>query len=126
MDDLLRKALLFGVGVTAITKEKAEKLVKELRKKEKLDPEEGKRMVRELMKVSEKKAREFAGTIETGVAEVLAEAAGKSDLGKLERKLKQKGKALARKAAKKGAAKLAKVVAVKAAKRVLKKARKKL
>ena len=79
MDDLVRKALLFGVGVTVITKEKAEKVVKELQKKQKISPQEGKKMVREIMKQSEKKTNDLANFVAKRVDLSLA-SVRKSDL----------------------------------------------
>ncbi len=58
MKDVLRKAILVGLGAGALTKEKLEKLLKEL-KKSKLTPKEGKKFVSKLLKESEKDRRAF-------------------------------------------------------------------
>jgi polyhydroxyalkanoate synthesis regulator phasin len=133
MDDLIRKALIFGVGVTVLTKERAEKFVKEIQKRENIDPEEGKKMVRELVKVSEKKAKELATIVDRHVAAALAEAAKNSKIKTLEKKLKAKAKSGTRKAiragkklSKKGARKLAAKIAKTGSKYVAKKAVKKV
>lgn len=138
MKDLVKKALIFGVGVTVLTKERAEKFVKEIQKRENIDPEEGKKMVRELVKVSEKKAKELATIVNRHVAAALAEAAKNSKITSLEKKLKataksgarkaiKAGKKLARKGARKFAGKVAKAggkyIARKAAKKVIKRIR---
>jgi polyhydroxyalkanoate synthesis regulator phasin len=138
MDDLVRKALLFGIGVTALTKEKAEKFVKEIQKRENIDTEEGKKMVKQLVIVSEKKAKELAEIVNKHVTGTLAEAAKNSKITSLEKKLKTKakssgrkvakvGKKLAKKGARKFAGKAAKVgvkyISKKAAKKVIRKIR---
>ena len=52
MKDIIKKTVLFGLGIGAITKEKADKFVKEMQKKGYLDAKEGRKMVNEMIKES--------------------------------------------------------------------------
>ncbi|MBW3003364.1 hypothetical protein KY328_04815 [Candidatus Woesearchaeota archaeon] len=47
--DLLRRSVLIGIGLGAITKEKVERYVKDLRKEGYLDVEEGKKLARDML-----------------------------------------------------------------------------
>lgn len=58
MKDVLRKAILLGLGAGALTKETAEKAYKEL-KKSKLTPAEGKKFIAQLLKETEKERKHF-------------------------------------------------------------------
>ena len=58
MKDILKKAILLGLGAGALTKETAEKAYKEL-KKNKLTPAEGKKFVAQLLKETEKERKHF-------------------------------------------------------------------
>ncbi|MDO8642392.1 MAG: hypothetical protein Q7R76_02255 [Candidatus Woesearchaeota archaeon] len=58
MKDVLKKAILLGLGAGALTKEKAEKAVKQL-KNSKLTPAEGKKFVFNLVKESQKECKHF-------------------------------------------------------------------
>jgi len=54
MADLIRNLILAGLGITSITKEKAEKLVKDLIKEGKLSETEEAKFIKDIMKKSEK------------------------------------------------------------------------
>lgn len=58
MKDVLKKAILLGLGAGALTKETAEKAYKEL-KKSKLTPAEGKKFIAQLLKETEKERKHF-------------------------------------------------------------------
>ncbi|MCD5407368.1 MAG: hypothetical protein LRZ99_06730 [Desulfotomaculum sp.] len=57
MQDFLRKALLFGIGVTAMTREKVEEFAKKTATENNLTEEEGRNLVKELLKKSEEAKR---------------------------------------------------------------------
>ena len=100
MFDLIKKTLLTGVGLAAMTKDKIEELAKELTEKEKLTEKEGKDLVDDLLKKSEKAKKELEKDIEKVVKNTmkkmnLVSAEELSDLTKrikkLETALKEKG-----------------------------------
>jgi polyhydroxyalkanoate synthesis regulator phasin len=95
MDDvkeILRKTLLFGIGVGAITKEKADELVNEMKKKGYVDVEEGKKLVNDLLGQSLRAQKQIRSLIESQVKDALKKSpfATKQDLKNLEKKLKKK------------------------------------
>lgn len=49
MIDLIKKAVLTGVGVAALTKEKVEELSKEIVEKTKMSEEEGEKFIKEML-----------------------------------------------------------------------------
>ena len=58
--DLLKRSVLLGIGIGALTREKVERYVKKLNKEGYLDVAEGKRLAREMLsegKRMEKKAK---------------------------------------------------------------------
>ncbi|MCK5452020.1 MAG: hypothetical protein KAI51_01160 [Candidatus Aenigmarchaeota archaeon] len=86
-----RKAALLGIGIAAITKEKAEILVKDLTKKGDLNKEEGKKLVEELMTKSKKSKKELETTINKQVHLVIKKAnvASRKEIKVLEDKIKK-------------------------------------
>lgn len=71
MMDLIRKTLLTGVGLAALTKEKAEEVAKELLKATELSGEKGKEFVDEVVARSEKARKDLESTVERLVGESL-------------------------------------------------------
>lgn len=53
MDSLIKKTILTGLGIASLTKEKAEKLVKDLIKEGEVSEGEGSKLVKELLKKAE-------------------------------------------------------------------------
>ncbi len=101
--DLLKKTLQLGFGITALTKEKAEKFVKEAKKHYNLNEKEGKKLVADLLKQSDKTQKEIAGIVKKHV-DLAVNATGlatKKDLANLEKKLVGKKKPTKKKAKKK-------------------------
>lgn len=95
MDDvkeILRKTLLFGIGVGAITKEKADELVNEMKKKGYVDVEEGKKLVNDLLGQSLRAQKQIKTLVESQVKDALKKSpfATKQDLRNLEKRLKKK------------------------------------
>src|SRR5688572_9874343 len=96
--DVVKKSILFGLGAYAITKEEVEDFVKDLQKDKDLTPEEGKKMVKELVGLAEKKLKkpnaEFKKSMEKIVKGVMSDlgVATKKDLAALKTELKSKKK----------------------------------
>ena len=71
MFDLIKKTLLTGVGLAAMTKDKIEELAKELTEKGKLTEKEGKDLVDDLLKKSEKAKKDLEAQIERVVKDTM-------------------------------------------------------
>ena len=86
-----RKAALLGIGIAAITKEKAESLVKDLIKKGDLNQDEGKKLVADLMTKSKKSKKELETTVSKQVSVMIKKAnvASKKEIKILEVKIKK-------------------------------------
>ncbi len=89
MIDLLKKTLLTGVGVAALSKEKIETLVKELVEKGKVSEQEGRSLIDQLLASSEEARQELQKQIEAKVQLVLEkmDLAKKSDLDALQKQV---------------------------------------
>lgn len=84
MNDL-KKVLLAGIGLTAMTVDKADSFVKELVEKGRLTVEEGKELEQELKRQSKEEAQEFLAKLDAKKSSV--EYATKEDVKRLEEKL---------------------------------------
>ena len=84
MNDLI-KVLLGGIGLTAMTVDKADSFVKELVEKGRLTVEEGKELEQELKRQSKEEAQEFLVKLDAKKSSV--EYATKDDVKRLEEKL---------------------------------------
>ena len=84
MNDL-KKVLLAGIGLTAMTVDKADSLVKELVEKGRLTVEEGKELEQELKRQSKEEAQEFLAKLDAKKSSV--EYATKDDVKRLDDKL---------------------------------------
>ena len=83
--DELKKVLLAGIGLTAMTYDKAEKIVKELIDKGRLTLDEGKELQSELKRKSQEEAKDLLGQIKEKSQSL--QYATKEDLQRLEGKL---------------------------------------
>ena len=83
--DELKKVLLAGIGLTAMTYDKAEKFVKELMDKGRLTLDEGKELQSELKRKSQAEAEGLLGQIKEKSQSL--KYATKEDLQRLEGKL---------------------------------------
>jgi polyhydroxyalkanoate synthesis regulator phasin len=98
MFEVIRKTLLTGLGLAAISKEKAEKIVEPLVKKGHLSDREGKKFLDELIKKSEQARKALEKTVDGIVQKTLSkfDIPTKRDyetlLGRIER-LEKEGKA---------------------------------
>lgn len=84
MNDL-KKVILAGIGLTAMTVDKADSFVKELVEKGRLTVEEGKELEQELKRQSKEEAQEFLNKLDAKKSSV--EYATKEDVKRLEEKL---------------------------------------
>lgn len=85
MIDLVKKVLLTGVGVAALSKEKIEELGKDLAEKGKMTEKEGKALVDQLLQSSDEASQDLQKQIEAKVQTVLErmDLAKKSELDAL-------------------------------------------
>ena len=81
----LKKVLLAGIGLTAMTVDKADSFVKEFVEKGRLTVEEGKELEQELKRQSKEEAQEFLNKLDAKKSSV--EYATKDDVKRLEEKL---------------------------------------
>ena len=84
MNDL-KKVLLAGIGLTAMTVDKTDSFVKELVEKGRLTVEEGKELEQELKRQSKEEAQELLNKLDAKKSSV--EYATKDDVKRLEEKL---------------------------------------
>ncbi|MBR9683202.1 hypothetical protein GOV03_01560 [Candidatus Woesearchaeota archaeon] len=71
MKKLVRDCLLVGVGVAAFAKERADKAVKNLVKKEKLSKAEGKKLVRAIYLEADKSRKKITSLVEKEVKKLM-------------------------------------------------------
>lgn len=91
MRTLTSRLLLAGLGVLAVTREKAERMIHELVEKGELDPEEGRSLLTELAKKGKEQAEEWEGRLRADLERALGSlnVATKSDLSRLEARLQR-------------------------------------
>ena len=89
MFDLIRKALLTGVGLGVMTKDKVEELAGELARKADLSQREGEALIAELLVESEKAARAVDSKVAAAARSALEkmDAATKRDIAELESRI---------------------------------------
>ncbi len=71
MQETIRKMMMFGVGLAAMTRDKIEELVNELVKKGEMSEKEGREFVNDLMEKSRKVTRDLEAKTEEMVAATL-------------------------------------------------------
>ena len=91
MFDLLKKTILTGIGIASMTKDKIEELGKKISKESKLTEEEGKKMVNDLLKQSEKAREDLENQVQKLVKIALEklDIPTRDDLNKLEKRIKK-------------------------------------
>lgn len=87
MKKLIRKGILLGLGVTAITREKMQKYAKELVKEGAINEKEGKKLVIDILCQAGKQRNIMQHKIETEVIKIIKK--NKSLIAKGEMKFKQ-------------------------------------
>ncbi|MEA1963068.1 MAG: phasin family protein [Patescibacteria group bacterium] len=71
MDNLVKKTILTGLGIASLTKEKAEKLVKDLVKEGEVSEGEGSKFVKELLEKAEDNKKTIEKQVEKTVHGIL-------------------------------------------------------
>jgi polyhydroxyalkanoate synthesis regulator phasin len=91
MFEFIKKTMLTGVGLAAMTRDKIEEMAKELTEKGEMTEKEGREWVDELVKKSEKAKKDLETKMEDVVEKVLGKMnlATKEDISKVEKRLKR-------------------------------------
>jgi len=89
--DVIRKAMLLGLGLFSLTKEKAEELVDDLIKRGEVTKEERFKIVDKLLKEAEKQEEELFGKISETVQKVITDLGlpTKKDLDEISKRLEE-------------------------------------
>lgn len=89
MIELIKKAMLTGLGVASLTKEKVEEVANDFIEKGKLSEQEGKKLVDELMAKSEESKEDIKKQVDELVGKALAkmEIATKEDIASLRKEI---------------------------------------
>ena len=89
--EIIRKAMLLGLGALSLTKEKAEEVIDELIKRGEVSKEERFKMVDKLLKEAEKQEEELTGKINETVQKVITKMglATKKDLEDISKRLEE-------------------------------------
>ena len=89
--DIVKKAMLLGLGVISLTKEKAEEVVDDLIKRGEVSREERFKMVDKLLKEAEKQEEELTGKISEIVQKAITKIglATKKDLEDILKRLEE-------------------------------------
>ena len=80
MIDLIKKAILTGVGIAALTKDKVEDLAKELIDKGKISEQEGEKLVKEMLN----RAEESRETLKSQTESLVKSSIAKMHLARIE------------------------------------------
>jgi len=90
MIDLIKKTMLAGVGLAAMTKDKVEELADELTEEGELSEKEAKELLDDLLKRSKRAKKDLNKKMENVVRKVLKkmDVATKKDIARLDRKIK--------------------------------------
>ncbi|MHA1919039.1 MAG: phasin family protein [Promethearchaeota archaeon] len=91
MFDLLKKTMLTGIGIASMTKDKIEELGKKISAESKLNEEEGKKMVNDLLKQSEKAREDLENQVQKLVKKSLVklDIPILEDFNRLEKRIKK-------------------------------------
>jgi len=91
MFDIIKKVMLTGVGLAAMTKDKVEEVARDLAKKGKLSEKEGKKLVDDLLTKSEKAKEDLEKDIEKVVKDTMKKMnlAGAEELSNLTKRVKK-------------------------------------
>ena len=91
MIDLVKKAMLTGIGMVSLTKEKIDEVARDFVEKGRMSEQEGKKLVSELMEKSEESKEELKKQIETMINSAMEkmDIASKSDMDEVKRELSE-------------------------------------
>ena len=89
MFDFMKKTMLAGVGLAAMTKDKVEELARELTEKGEISEKEGRELIDDLLKKSEQARKDLEAKVEDMVRKVLEKmnVATREDIARLEKKI---------------------------------------
>lgn len=95
MTGTIEKIITLGLGTIAVTKEKAEEVVKELMKEGQINRKEADQMVKKLMKKGEASKKELHSTVESTIHQVMKKlnVPTRSEMNKLRAEIAQLKKA---------------------------------
>jgi len=91
MSELFKKALLTGIGLAALTKDKVEQQAKKIADELKLSEQEGKKLAQDLLKQSEESRKNLRNQVEELVKKTLQSLhlPSRDDLERIEKRLKK-------------------------------------
>ena len=91
MLDIARKAILVGIGLASMTKDKIEESAKKIAEEEKLSEEEGRKLAEDLLKRSDEARKNLKDQVEKFVENTLKklDSPSREDLQKLEERIKK-------------------------------------
>lgn len=91
MNELIRKALSLGVGITVASKEKIESIVEELVKKGEVAPNESGELIKNLIAKGEESRAEMKRSVREQLQKLLGElnVATKEDIERLEKRIER-------------------------------------
>ncbi len=100
MTDVIKKAILTGVGLASLTADKIKETVDELKEKGNLSEKEGRELAENLLKQSDQTQKDLEKRVQKEIAKVLGklDLASKSDIKKLSAQLRKIEKAVGEKA----------------------------
>lgn len=92
VSELLKKSALLGLGIASLTKEKAEKIAKDLEKRGTLSSKDARRFARKLMEESKTQSGKLQKMVQSEVEKTLhmMGVATRKELEQLRRELKKK------------------------------------
>ena len=92
MKNVMKKVLALGFGVTRLTQAQADKVVRDLMKRQKISERDAKKLAKDLMTKSKKTQQRVSRLVASAAAEVFKAAglATKKDLNALKKELRKK------------------------------------
>ena len=92
MRSLIKKSMLLGLGITALTKDKVERVITDLKRDGEINTKEGKELIRYLAKEAENKEKELKIMVKKHVESAIKESkiATMAEIARLEKIIKAK------------------------------------
>jgi len=87
MLDIVRKTLLLGIGLAAMTKDKIEDVAKRIAEEDKLSEEEGRKLAEDLLNQSDEARKNLKKQVENFVENTLEKFPSRKDLQNLEERV---------------------------------------
>ncbi len=91
MLDIVRKTLLLGIGIAAMTRDKIEEAAKKIAEEDKLSEEEGRKLAEDLLKQSDEARKNLKDQVEKFVDNTLEKlnSPSRKDLQQLEERIEK-------------------------------------